>query len=120
MSGKFVPMLRHTGTGVPLPFWDTRIVPRQTLIEYLGTDLGKFDQLFAKGLLTPVGGHVETGEKRPQTSYVPAVVWAHNRWSPPEAVLRVLAMSAPELAEHISATRRTLDEIARLLTRPAA
>ncbi len=121
MSGKYVPLLRHTGTGIPVPFWDTRIVPRQTMLEYLGIDLGKFDELFAKGLLTPVGGFVETGEKRPVISYIPAVVWASNKWTPTEAVLRVLALSAPDLAIEIAAARRTWDEVARLFsTRPAA
>ncbi len=121
MSGKYVPLLRHAGTGVPLPFWDSRIVPRQTLLEYMGLDLGKYDELYAKGMLTPVGGHVETGARRPQVSYIPAVIWATNRWTPPEAVLRVLAMSAPDLAEQIASTHRLLDTVARLLAnRPAA
>ncbi len=119
MSGKYVPLMRHPGSGVPLPFWDCRIVPRQTMLEYLGIDLGKFDELYAKGLLTPTGGSVETGAKRPQVSYIPAIVWAVNRWTPPEAVLRVLAMTAPDLAEQINKTRSVLDAVARL-TQPAA
>ncbi len=119
MSGARSPMLRHAATGIPLPFLDTRVVPKQTLMEYLGCDAGRFDALFAAGLLTPPGGHVETGERRPQISYVPAVIWAHNRWVPSDAVLRILASSGPELVEQIAATRRVLDEVTRLL-RPAA
>ncbi len=119
MSGKYAPLLRHAATGIALPFLDTRVVPKQTLMEYLGCDSGRFDALFAKGLLTPPGGFVETGDTRPQISYVPAVIWAANRWVPSDAVLRILSASGPELVEQIAATRRVLDEVTRLL-RPAA
>lgn len=115
MSGrKAVPMLIHPGSGVPLPWWDCRIVPQQTLMDYLACDRGQWPGLVSAGILSGPGGTVQGGEIRPQTSYVPAVIWAYNGWVPSDSALALLAAGDAPLRAQIAATERLLAELQTL------
>lgn len=119
MSGPIsLPLLRHPVTGTPLPWWDTRLVTPQTLCEYLGVDRAQYTALLVDGHLTPPGGAVLRGEKRPSYRFIPAVIWAHNRWSPTGEALAILATGQAEILALREATLRLCDGLLATATPP--
>lgn len=115
MSGvKAVPMLRHPGCGVPLPWWDVRVVPQQTLMDYLACDRGRWATLVQSGMFAGEGGTVTCGAIRPQTSYVPAVIWAHNGWVPSPAALAALVVGDKAMRDLLDTAERTVAELRQL------
>ena len=112
MSGvRPVPVLRHQATGVPLPWWDCRPVPLQTLLDYLGADRGAWPGLVSSGLLAAAGCVVERGQTRPISYYVPALIWAHHGWTPNTEALQILVAGDAALRQQIAATEALLAEL---------
>ena len=108
------PILRHAGTGIPLPWWDSRIVPQQTLMEYLDIDRGSWASMVRSGFLSHPNCTVIRGEHRPLTCYIPAVIWQANGWLPSQTALAALAAGDSGIRALISSTEGLLNELRQI------
>lgn len=88
MSLRAKPILRHPVLGVPLPWLDTRVVSAQTMCEYLDCDYQKLAAHLKAGEFAGDGCTVQHGNR---VDYVPAAIWAYNRWLPAASVMAILA-----------------------------
>lgn len=118
MSGvRDVPMLRHPTLGVPMPWLDTRPVPKATLCEYLGADYARVDSLIRSGCFSERGCTQQVGDTRPVMYFVPARIWAANGWTPGPEVLAMLSQRTPTealrtLADQLGAMQSALAAVA--------